>query len=460
MVATIASRVNQPFNASSIYNGVFQDNLSGSGASIYSAKGWAFILPSDALAGQNQAWFEVTFRDARANILSLYRSAIINTNSIALRTFPTGAWLNLAVTNQCDPNTTAVTNTITTLVAPTGTSFVRYQIMFQGDFALSKGSVYFDDASLTQTGGAPQGDWNIVWSDEFNGTAVNTNIWTYDLGNSDGWGNRELEYYTRSPQNSYVSNGLLHIVALRQSAGGFSYTSARLKTEGLFTAQYGRFEFRASLPSGVGFWPALWMLGSNITSVDWPGCGEIDVMENKGNALATVQGSLHSGSDETATFQLPAGSVTNFHNYLLDWSGNAVSWYVDGLRYETQTNWSDSFGPYPTPFNQPFFLLMNLAVGGNYIGNPTTNSINANSTFPGEMLVDYVRQYNFTGPLQINADDGDGKLLLTWPANIVCHLESAPALSAAMVWTEVPGAKPPFVAVPGSAATFYRLASP
>jgi beta-glucanase (GH16 family) len=452
-------KVYQQFSESVNYSGVFQDNLSGAGTK-YSAMGWAFILPSDVLAGQNQAWVEVTFRDARANILALYRSALITTNSISRGAFPTGAWLELAVTNQYDPNSVVVTNTTATLVAPAGTSFLRYQITFQGDAAGSKGSVYFDDLSLTQTGGAPQGDWNIVWSDEFNGTSVNTNIWTYDIGNSDGWGNRELEYYTSSAQNSYLSNGLLHIVALRQSVGGFNYTSARLKTEGLFTAQYGRFEFRASLPNGVGFWPALWMLGSNISSAGWPGCGEIDVMENNGSTPTTVQGSLHSGSDETQIYHLPGGSVTNFHNYLLDWSSNAVSWYVDGLRYETQTNWSDSLGSYPTPFNQPFFLLLNLAVGGNYIGNPPTNSINTNSVFSGEMQVDFVRLYNFTGPLQIEADDGGGKLSLTWRTNIVCHLESATGLSEGTVWTDVPGAKPPFVATPGSTASFYRLVSP
>ncbi len=303
----------------------------------------------------------------RANILALLPLlAQINTNSTRARCHSNRRIdSDPPVTNQYDPCFHGYHSTRRTpsLVALAGTFCALSNHMLLGGFAAgSKGAVYFDDLNLTQTGGSPQGDWNIVWSDEFNGTSVNTNIWTYDIGNSDGWGNRELEYYTSSAQNAYVANGLLHIVALRQSAGGFSYTSARLKTEGLFAAQYGRFEFRASLPSGAGFWPALWMLGSNVDSAGWPGCGEIDVMENKGNDLATVQGSLHSGSDETGIFHFPVGSVTNFHNYLLDWSSNAVSWYVDGLRYETQTNWSDSLGPYPTPFSQPFFLVMNLAV--------------------------------------------------------------------------------------------------
>ncbi len=452
-------KVYQAFNGSINYNGVYQDYLSGPGAT-YAANGWAYTSSSDILAGQNAAWFELTFRDVNANILALYRSAVLNTNAIATRAFPSNAWLNLAITNQYDPNTFAITNNTAALVAPAGTSFVRCQITFQGDAAGSAGSVYFDDLNLSQTAGGPQGDWNIVWSDEFDGTSVNTNIWTYDLGNNGGWGNNELEYYTNSTENSYVSNGCLHIVALQQSIKGYHYTSARMKTQGLYSAEYGRFEFRASLPAGAGFWPALWMLGDNIGTIDWPGCGEIDIVENKGNDLTKVQGSLHSGSDETKVYTLPDGSVTNFHRYLLEWSTNAISWYVDGVPYETQTSWSSSVGAYPTPFNQPFFLIMNIAVGGNYLGNPSTNTINANSTFPGQMLVDYVRLYNLTAPLQLTgALDGE-KLSLTWPSSIVCHLQSTASLSPAAAWTNVTAATPPFSAALSANAAFYRLVSP
>jgi beta-glucanase (GH16 family) len=462
-------KVYQQFNGSVNYSGVYQDNLSGSGA-VYAADGWAYTLSSDVLAGQNEAWIEVTFRDASANVLALYRSALVTTNAIATNAIatnaiatsalPKSAWINLPVTNQYDPEAGIVTNHTSALIAPAGTSFVRYQVAFQGDAAGSRGSVYFDDLNLTQTAGALQGDWNIVWSDEFDGASINSNIWTYDLGNNSGWGNNELEYYTGSTQNSYVSNGFLHIVALRQFLAGYSYTSARMKTEGLFSAKYGRIAFRASLPSGVGFWPALWMLGDDIGSVGWPQCGEIDVMENKGGVQTNVQGSLHSGSDETAVFTLPVGSASNFHVYVLEWFTNAISWYVDGLRYETQTNWSDSAGPYPTPFNQPFFILMNLAVGGKYVGSPSTNTINSGSDFPGQMLVDYVRLYNQTEPLQLAGTVAGGKLSLTWQTNIVCHLESATNLSTPAVWTNVTGAIPPFSAVPLSTASFYRLVSP
>jgi beta-glucanase (GH16 family) len=451
-------KVYQEFNGAVNYTGVYQDNLSGPGA-VYAADGWADTLSSDVLAGQNAAWIEVTFRDVSGNVLSLYRSAPITTNVIATGAFPKSTWIDLAVTNQYDPGSFAITNYTTALVAPAGTSYVRYQITFQGDAAKSGGSVYFDDLNLTQTGGETQGNWNIVWSDEFNGTSINTKTWTYDTGNG-GWGNNELEYYTSSRQNSYVSNGYLHIVALQQSMGGSSYTSARMKTEGLFSATYGRFEWRASLPAGVGFWPALWMLGTNINGIGWPECGEIDVVENNGSALTNVQGSLHSGSDETQIYTLPGGSVTNFHNYLLEWSTNAISWYVDGVRYETQTGWSDSDGSYPFPFNQPFFIIMNIAVGGNYLGNPTTSNINANSSFPGQMLVDYVRLYSLTAPLELTAGTSGGQLSLTWPTNIVCHLESATDLSGGANWTNVTAAASPFSVNSLSTGAFYRLASP
>jgi len=452
-------KVYQEFIGAVNYSGVYQDNLSGPGA-VYAADGWAYTLASDTLAGQNAAWIEVTFRDADANILALYRSAPITTNAIAAGTFPKSAWRDLPVTNQYDPNTATVTNQTAALVAPVGTSFVRYQVTFQGDASNSAGSVYFDDLTLARTVGGPQGNWNIIWSDEFNGTSINPNTWTFETGNNNGWGNNELEYYTSSAQNAYVSNGFLHIVALQQSTNGCQYTSARMKTEGLYSAEYGRFEWRASLPAGVGFWPALWMLGANYNSLGWPQCGEIDVMENKGSNPTQVQGSLHSGSDETQIYTLPGGSVTNFHTYLLEWGSNAISWYVDGLRYETQTNWSDSSGAYPFPFNQPFFIIMNIAVGGNYLGNPSTSAINAGSTFPGQMLVDYVRRYNLTAPLQLTAGLSGGNLSLTWPSNIVCHLESASNLSAASTWTNVAGAAPPFSVTPPSTIVYYRLVSP
>jgi beta-glucanase (GH16 family) len=255
-------------------------------------------------------------------------------------------------------------------------------------------------------------------------------------------------------------------VAQQQSTNDFSYTSARMKTQGLFSMQYGRIEFRAKLPSGVGFWPALWMLGTNIDSIGWPGCGEIDIMENNGSNLTNVQGSLHSGSDETAVYTLPGGSVTNFHSYVMEWATNAIDWYVDGMLYETQTNWTSAVGPYPTPFNKPFFLLINLAVGGSYLGYPNTATINAGKVFPCDMQVDYVRIYNETAPLQMSVTKSNGSMLvLTWSTNIVFHLQAQTnrtSLGITTNWLDLTGTAPPYsVPLDGTYGNaYFRLSSP
>ena len=455
-------KVFQSFKGAINYNGIYQDYISGPGAT-YSADGWAYVPSSDALAGQNVAWLEVTFRDANANILALYRSALINTNVLGVGAFPKNTWVDLPITNQYNPATLAITNTATMLTAPAGTYFARYQIAFQGDAANSPGSVYFDDLSLNQAGGPPYGNWNLVWSDEFNGTTINPNVWTFETGGG-GWGNNELEYYTSRTNNAFVADGYLNIVARQEAFGGRNYTSARMKTEHLVSWKYGRFEWRARLPAGLGFWPALWLLGTNISSVGWPKCGEIDVVENKGSNTGFVQGSLHSGSDETKIYNfISPGSVTNFHTYTLDWASNSFLWYVDGRLYETQTNWSSAAGPYPTPFNQPFFMILNLAVGGNYLGNPSTNSINTNSVFPGVMQVDYARIYDQTLPLKISIARTNASLLLSWPSNIVCHLQTQADLPGAGLtsnWTDLNTTTPPVLISPGTGNTFYRLQSP
>ena len=417
-------KVYQAFTASVNYSGIYQDYISGPGA-VYAADGWAYTRASDALAGNNVAWIEVTFRDASAKVLALYRSALITTNALSTGAFPKDRWNNLSVTNQYDPASFQITNTTARLTAPAGTYFVRYQIVFQGDANNSGGSVYFDDLNLNRIAGAPYGNWNIVWSDEFNGSSLNSKVWTFDLGNS-GWGNNELEYYTSRTNNAYVANGELHIVAKKEIYGSASYTSARLKSQGLFSQKYGRIEWRAKLPQGVGCWPALWLLGTNISSIGWPGCGEIDVVENNGTSPAAVQTSIHSGTDATGFYHfLAGGSVTNFHTYTLDWTTNAMLFYVDGHLYETETNWGSSTGKaYPFPFDQPMFLIMDLAIGGNYVGNPSPDDINAGTVFPAEMVVDYVRVYNSTGPLKIAIRQNGSNVLLSWPSNIVCHVQA------------------------------------
>ena len=463
------------FSGATNYTGIYQDNPSAPGA-IYSADGWAYSLSSDYIRGQDLIWLEVSFRDASYNALALYRSVVVSSNNIAsyggLNT-----WFDLQITNQCSftnasklilsPGT--VTNTVTSLVAPSGTVYARYQIVFEQGKDNASGSMYFDDLTLNQTGGtvvvSPVTQWNIVWSDEFNGTSIDTSKWAFETGNNNGWGNSEREYYTSRTNNAYVSNGILHIVARQESTNGFSYTSARMKTQGLYETTYGRIEWRARMPAGVGMWPGLWLLGTSISSVGWPGCGEIDVTETKGTELAKVHGSLHSGTDETAFYTFTGGdSITNFHNYLLDWQPNSLSFSIDGHIYQTQTSWGTSISgaTYPTPFNAPEFLLMNLAVGGNFVGNPSIGNINAGTVFPAEILVDYVRVLEQTAPLQIAAIQTNGNVVLTWPANIVCHLQVQTNSLASGDWSDLTNATNPVVIAPNrnNAGVFYRLESP
>jgi beta-glucanase (GH16 family) len=466
------------FTGSDNYTGVYQDTSATPG-NIYTADGWAFSLSTDGggIHGQDQVWLEVSFRDAALNTVALYRSAIISGTNIG--SFGgLDQWFNLPVTNAWSftnsggvPIAIAITNTVSTLVAPAGTAVVRYQTVFHQGPDNANGSMYFDDLSLNQISGSTNSNtaWNIVWSDEFDGTTISSSNWSFETGNG-GWGNNELENYTSRPQNAYVTNGLLHIVARQESFGGSSYTSARMISQNHFSKMYGRIEFRAKLPYGVGFWPALWMLGNNFPTVNWPACGEIDIMENKGSNPSQEQGTIHYSSasnqhlSSTGFYNFPAGNgATNFHTYLLSWATNSIQWYVDGQLYETQTSWSSSTGPYPAPFNQPFFLIMNLAVGGQYLGNPSTNSINTNAIWPGDMQVDYVRVYDLTPPLQLSISMTNGNVLLSWPSGIVSHLQAQTnSAGIATNWVDVPNASPPYVAPtpPGAPAVFYRLRSP
>jgi beta-glucanase (GH16 family) len=247
--------------------------------------------------------------------------------------------------------------------------------------------------------------WQLQWSDDFDGSSLSTTNWIFDNGNGNGgWGNHELECYTSRTQNVYVASGMLHIVARKENYDGQQYTSAKLKTRGLFSQKYGRFEFYAKLPQGKGYWPAIWMMPESAVYGRWAASGEIDVMENRGSDPEKVFGTLHFGGmsphntqSHGPAFNFPAGdSANNFHLYAIEWTTNAISWYVDDHLYERQTNWwsssnpSDSkeHNPYPAPFDQPFYIIMNLAVGGNFGGNPDDATI-----FPGEMQIKYVRAY-------------------------------------------------------------------
>ena len=249
--------------------------------------------------------------------------------------------------------------------------------------------------------GGKSGKWKLTWSDEFNGSngsAINPSKWVVEVGGN-GWGNQELEYYTHRPQNAFLKDGNLVIQARQESytgADGVSrnYTSARLKTAGKFSQAYGRFEARIKIPYGQGMWPAFWMLGDDIGKAGWPGCGEIDIMENIGKEPSTVHGTIHgpgySANDGiTAPYNLPAGRrfADEFHVFAAEWESNAIRFYVDDELYVTRTR-SDLPPGKKWVFDHPFFLLLNLAVGGGWPGNP-----DATTVFPQSMLVDYVRVY-------------------------------------------------------------------
>ena len=246
--------------------------------------------------------------------------------------------------------------------------------------------------------------WTLVWSDEFDGAAgagVDRSRWTFDVGGG-GWGNQELETHTdRTANASLDGSGNLVIVANRETFTGPDgierlYTSARLKTQGLFAHGYGRFEGRIQIPYGQGVWPAFWLLGANISTVGWPACGEIDIMENIGREPSTVHGSLHAPQgatghgSTTGAFTLPAAQrfADDFHVFAVEWEANQVRFYVDGNLYATRTP-ADLPAGTRWVFDHPFFVILNVAVGGTWPGSP-----DATTTFPQRMRVDYVRVYS------------------------------------------------------------------
>lgn len=290
--------------------------------------------------------------------------------------------------------------------------------------------------------------WKLVWSDEFDGKEIDKTKWDFDLGNGffnydantwiSGWGNNELQYYTREPENAFVKDGMLHIRAVKESVNGCGYTSARLKTrkrdgQPLFAKKYGRFEFRAKLPTGKGIWPAIWMLPQDEKYGGWAASGEIDVLEARGQEPTKVLGTLHFGSRWPANahagkeYGFPqGGSIADFHVYALEWEPGEIRWYVDGQLYSTQSFWWSSsktdgskgakpakesdLNPWPAPFDQPFYILLNVAVGGRFLGNPDKTT-----RFPAEMLVDYVRVYDWPGGYDKLKPRGKGKMPFNGP---------------------------------------------
>lgn len=243
----------------------------------------------------------------------------------------------------------------------------------------------------------------LVWSDEFDGSEINQDNWTYDIGkgnngNTDGWGNNELQYYTDRSKNARIDNGNLVIEAYKEDYNGSNYTSARLKSKGLQEFTYGKIEARIKLPIDDGIWPAFWMLGNSFTGDDkWPYCGEIDIMEHV-NKEPAVFGTIHWNNNGPQTFGKSTfiENIDDYHVYAIEWSKNYIKWYIDNIEY-CAADISDIEIPNlerniknNDAFHEPFFILLNVAVGGNWPKSP-----NAYTNFPAKMYVDYVRVYKF-----------------------------------------------------------------
>ncbi len=246
---------------------------------------------------------------------------------------------------------------------------------------------------------APPAATELVWSDEFDGPAgqlPDAAKWRFDTGTD--WGNLQLEWDTNRAENcSLDGQGNLVITAREEAYESAAYTSARIKTKNLFERAHGRFEARIDLPVGRGIWPAFWLLGNDIDRVGWPRCGEIDIMEYRGQYPATVVGTIHGpgysgGNPVTRSYTLPQGTFdTGFHVYAIDWDETAITWSVDGYVYHRATP-SDIPNGTTWVFDHPFFIILNVAVGGRWVGSP-----DASTVFPQAMLVDYVRVYGVPG---------------------------------------------------------------
>lgn len=232
--------------------------------------------------------------------------------------------------------------------------------------------------------------WELTWQDEFTEPELDLTRWTPEVGGH-GWGNAESQFYTDRPENAFIEDGKLVIHVLKESYQGKRFTSARLITKDNFTQQYGRFEARIQIPTGQGIWPAFWMLGNNIDEVGWPQCGEIDILENIGSEPSLVHGTIHgpgySGANGIGKpFSIASGRFTDdFHVFAVEWEPEEIRWYVDDVLYNTIT--PDTV-PGEWVYDHPFFMILNVAVGGYWPGYPDDTT-----TFPQRMTVDYVRVY-------------------------------------------------------------------
>jgi beta-glucanase (GH16 family) len=292
------------------------------------------------------------------------------------------------------------------------------RILLLSPLVLLSGLIANNDAAQ------PAPEWKLTWSDEFDGKEIDRTKWDFDIGNGfynydasqwiSGWGNNELQYYTKEPENAFVKDGKLHIRAIKESLHNCGWSSARLKTRkkdgtALFAQTYGKFEFRAKLPTGKGVWPALWMLPANDKYGAWASSGEIDVMEARGQDPNKVLGTLHFGSQwpnnahSSGEHVFEKGtSIADFHTYAVEWLPGEIRWLVDGKEFAKKASWWSSkakptkatdLNAWPAPFDQPFYLVMNVAVGGRFVGGNPDKS----TPFPATMEVDWVRAYEKPG---------------------------------------------------------------
>lgn len=261
-------------------------------------------------------------------------------------------------------------------------------------FLLVLAAFSFIGGGCSSSSTAPE-EIRLIWEDDFDGPAgqlPDPTKWTFDVGT--GWGNNQLEYDTDRPENvSLDGNGHLAITAREEAYEGAAYTSGRINTQGRFSRARGRFEARIRLPVGQGIWPAFWLLGDNFETVGWPACGEIDIMEYRGQEPNVVHGSLHGpgysgGGAVTGRFILPGdGFDAGFHTFAIEWDDDSIAWFVDGQIYQRRTP-DDLPSGARWVFDHPFFILLNVAVGGQFVGDP-----DATTQFPQTMLVDWVRVY-------------------------------------------------------------------
>lgn len=240
----------------------------------------------------------------------------------------------------------------------------------------------------------PERSWELTWSDDFTGAAGSSPSaakWAFDVG-AGGWGNSELQYYTNRTKNvSLDGKGSLMITAYQENMGGVGFTSGRIKTKGLFSQAYGRFEARIKTTFGPGIWPAFWMLGANIDDTPWPQCGEIDIMEQRGQETSVTHGSVHGpGYSGAGAITKPYGLTngrfdTDYHIYAVEWGEGYIDYFVDDYLYQRITP-ENVTGQWV--YDHPFYILLNVAVGGNFVGFPTSGT-----PFPQTMYVDFVKVY-------------------------------------------------------------------